>query len=161
MWKSKGTANSGARRRLATAAILLAVGTSLFTAAPAMAADPGCKVTIQSANFVTNTDGRFLSVQAKVYCANVANYSYNSTQAGISIMRGGTNLTLQPNGANTLPAPLGQSRNCKGTNTCVIYVSARDTSGTSTYKIHAWGTAAGPSYDDFRVGATADRSVSG
>ncbi|WP_435745913.1 hypothetical protein [Microbacterium sp. PMB16] len=126
-----------------------------------MAADPGCTVSIQSASFVTNSDGRFLSVQAKVYCKNVANYSYNSTQAGISVMRGGTNVALQSNGANTLPAPLGQARNCTGTNTCVIYVSARDTSGTSQYKIHAWGTAAGPSYDDFRVGATADRTVSG
>jgi hypothetical protein len=134
----------------------------LAPASPASAlSDPGCSVTIQSTSFVTNSSGRFLNAQAKVYCKNVANLSYNWTEAGISIWRGGTPLTLEPNSVNSTSTPFGQARICHGTNTCIIYVSVRDASGFQTYNVHAYGFPGGPAWNDLWPGATADKLVGG
>lgn len=158
------TRESG-RRRLRKPALVLALA-ALAVSIPApsyAAADPQCTVTIQSANFVSNTDGRFLAVQANVTCANFSSTTGNWTQAGISISRDGSNVNLEANGANNASAPLGQARNCEGANSCTIYVSARDTAERSSYRIHAWGFAMGPTYEGAELDyqSTAGRTVFG
>lgn len=152
-------------RKMRTSAFVLALA-ALIVSVPApsyAAADPQCTVTIQSADFVSNADGRFLAVQANLSCANFSSTTGNWTQAGISISRDGSNVDLEANGANNTSAPLGQARNCQGSNSCTIYVSARDTDARSTYKIHAWGFAMGPSYEGAELDyqSTASRTVFG
>jgi hypothetical protein len=125
------------RRLIATSSsIVLACGLTLAAPTAAQAHTAGCTISVTSLSVFSDSSGRWVSAAARLSCPIVLSFEY--THINMSITRNGQFLSLVPNAQNKSSWP-GQYRNCVGQKVCTIYVGARASTPTATYKAWANG----------------------